>query len=201
MKRTLENCALIKKVGCKPNQYDGKCEGFGKSEYDDESCNVCKECELHYLNNQVASCPVVRRVELMDKLKECPFCAKGYISVGRTLSLDGMSENFYVDCNNCFISTRTYPSEKSAISAWNNRYEPENEPLTLDELKQTEGKPVWVKINQECLCKVIKGFIPARFNDDEPHETDVYFTDYTQLPLEDYDKTWLAYRREPKKGE
>lgn len=50
MKRTLENCSLIKKVGCAPNQYDGKCEGFGRSEHDDEPCETCQNCGLHYIN-------------------------------------------------------------------------------------------------------------------------------------------------------
>jgi hypothetical protein len=49
MKRTLHNCWLIKKFG-KPEQKDGKCQGFARSEYDDEPCERCKECKLneHY---------------------------------------------------------------------------------------------------------------------------------------------------------
>jgi hypothetical protein len=48
MKRTLDNCKLVKKYG-KPNQYDGVCEGFGKSDSDDEPCNTCQDCKLNYL--------------------------------------------------------------------------------------------------------------------------------------------------------
>ena len=48
-KRTLENCSLIRKFICtlgKPNQYDGKCEGYaGKDE--DEPITKCKECKLN----------------------------------------------------------------------------------------------------------------------------------------------------------
>ena len=51
MKRTLENCRFIKILG-KPNQYDGKCEGFARSEYDDEPCEECKRCKLHYINKE-----------------------------------------------------------------------------------------------------------------------------------------------------
>lgn len=47
MKRTLENCKLIKQEDFKPVQYDGKCEGFGTSERDDETCDVCKNCKLY----------------------------------------------------------------------------------------------------------------------------------------------------------
>lgn len=49
MKRTLDNCSLIKKLG-NATQNNRKCEGFGKNEYDDEPCEICKECKLHYLN-------------------------------------------------------------------------------------------------------------------------------------------------------
>lgn len=48
-KRTLDNCRLVRKFG-RPVQYDGVCEGFGRSDYDDEPCDKCKECPLHYLN-------------------------------------------------------------------------------------------------------------------------------------------------------
>jgi hypothetical protein len=48
MRRTLENCRLIKRLG--PTlQYDGVCEGFGVSEINDEPCRICKNCRLHYL--------------------------------------------------------------------------------------------------------------------------------------------------------
>lgn len=50
MKKNLENCSLIKKLGI-PKQYNGLCEGFVKSEYDDEPCEICQKCKLHYLNS------------------------------------------------------------------------------------------------------------------------------------------------------
>lgn len=46
MKRTLDNCSLIKEMGSKPRQYDGRCEGFGGSD-GDEPCQKCKECKLN----------------------------------------------------------------------------------------------------------------------------------------------------------
>ena len=48
MKRTLDNCRLVAKYG-RPVQYDGACEGFCRSESDDEPCAACKDCVLHYL--------------------------------------------------------------------------------------------------------------------------------------------------------
>lgn len=50
MKRTLEHCGLITKMGdkdCPPKQEDGKCYGYGKSQDDDEPCEICKECKLN----------------------------------------------------------------------------------------------------------------------------------------------------------
>ena len=49
MKRTLDNCGLIRKMGDKdnpPRQYDGKCEGYCTSD-SDEPCDICKECKLN----------------------------------------------------------------------------------------------------------------------------------------------------------
>lgn len=45
MRRTLEHCSLITKYG-KPNQYDGKCEGFQKDRDDDEPCEQCMNCKF-----------------------------------------------------------------------------------------------------------------------------------------------------------
>ena len=45
--RTIENCALIKRIGMKPDTDDGKCVGFGKSEEDDEPCEICQKCVLN----------------------------------------------------------------------------------------------------------------------------------------------------------
>lgn len=49
--KTLIDCDLV--LGCidigigRPRQYDGKCEGYAKSDYDDEPCERCKNCELN----------------------------------------------------------------------------------------------------------------------------------------------------------
>ena len=50
MKRTLDHCGLITKMGdkdCPPKQTDGKCEGYQKSSTDDEPCEICKKCKLN----------------------------------------------------------------------------------------------------------------------------------------------------------
>lgn len=50
MKRTLENCSLIRKMGDRgtdyPRQTDGRCAGYC-TEDDDEPCKICKKCSLN----------------------------------------------------------------------------------------------------------------------------------------------------------
>ena len=51
MKRTLENCSLIKKMGDRgtsyPEQRDGKCGGYCVSRDNDEPCDICKDCKFN----------------------------------------------------------------------------------------------------------------------------------------------------------
>lgn len=50
-KRTLEHCSLItycEKVGIgRPNQKNGKCDGYQRSYEDDEPCEKCSRCKLY----------------------------------------------------------------------------------------------------------------------------------------------------------
>ena len=50
MRRTLEHCGLITRMGDKehpPKVENGRCEGYQQGRYDDEPCDTCKECELN----------------------------------------------------------------------------------------------------------------------------------------------------------
>ena len=51
MKRTFENCNLIKRcvsLGLgEPEKYKDKCLGYAISENDDELCEQCKRCKLN----------------------------------------------------------------------------------------------------------------------------------------------------------
>ena len=51
MKRTMENCSLIRKYG-EPGRDGDFCLGFGRSEVDDEPCEPCKKCEWLGLNQE-----------------------------------------------------------------------------------------------------------------------------------------------------
>lgn len=56
MSRTIENCSLIKQcvsegIGYPARFFDTNlCEGYQKSDIDDEPCEVCKGCE-HCISN------------------------------------------------------------------------------------------------------------------------------------------------------
>lgn len=82
-------------------------------------------------------------------LKACPFC--GGKAKWRYIKPQG-----YVFCVKCGTSTGIYSDtyeeadcKPEAIAAWNRRAEPANEPLTLDELREMHGEPVWVATMQE----------------------------------------------------
>lgn len=67
-----------------------------------------------------------------------------------------------------------------AIAAIREREEPENpKPLTLDELRQMDGQPVWVRANHYGEC-----YVHFRIN---------YW-----LQENGHGKSWLAYRSKPK---
>lgn len=46
-KRTLDHCGLITRMGGKPQQQNGKCDGFQKSNDNDEPCEICMKCKLN----------------------------------------------------------------------------------------------------------------------------------------------------------
>lgn len=63
-----------------------------------------------------------------------------------------------------------------------------NQPLTMDELRQMEGEPVWVVFG-ECGDWRIPDFI-----DIGAYRGFIRFTDRSSEFLDDYGKDWLAYR-------
>lgn len=71
---------------------------------------------------------------------------------------------------------------------------PPNEPLTLDELRQMDGEPVWVEtipswLNGPKKCE----WVIVSWNYDEVIST----SRKTYLRADDYGDTWIAYRRPP----
>ena len=76
---------------------------------------------------------------------------------------------------------------------------PPNEPLTLEELREMDGEPVWCKwlLPEDRAIEQGKWFIvisgdKAGLEIKRPAEYGCHF-----CKIDDYGKTWLAYRRPP----
>lgn len=79
---------------------------------------------------------------------------------------------------------------------WNRRPDPPNDPLTLEDLREMDGEPVWispVKENGKVLARwmLVSGYNPKK---------DIYLLAPSSNITQGYDgksygKTWLAYRR------
>lgn len=118
----------------------------------------------------------------MDELKPCPMI---------------MHEHFCIVTGNSCTSTK--PSlcnalQKACNFGSNRRPAPENNPLTLDQLRQMEGEPVWIQRGKKGTYRVVKDVScggtyggEVRFTDSGP----------TGLRIEDYCKTWVPYARKP----
>lgn len=76
-----------------------------------------------------------------------------------------------------------------AIAALRAQQEP-NAPLTMNELREMKGKPVWVEMAGTGRYAVIRscGEIITEFTDGGKHPNDIYGS------------YWLAYRRKPGEG-
>ena len=80
---------------------------------------------------------------------------------------------------------------------------PPNEPLTLDELREMDGEPVWCKwlLPEDKAIEQGKWFIvisgdKAGLEIKRPAEYGYHF-----CKIDDYGNTWLAYRRPPEGDE
>lgn len=76
---------------------------------------------------------------------------------------------------------------------------PPNGPLTLEQLREMEGEPVWISYVNSAKGKyhIVRAFGPNSIIFDE---YDKEFGPYKSLFLGNYGKTWLAYRRRPEEG-
>lgn len=82
-----------------------------------------------------------------------------------------------------------------AIAALRAQQEAEkNEPLTLEELREMDGQPVWLNSLGENFDN--GWYIIVAVDRDRIHCLQLY----TMLLFEHYGKTWLAYRHKPKEG-
>lgn len=84
------------------------------------------------------------------QLKPCPFCGSKDVSIKSVLPPGGGGWGgppwYEVTCNSCHTDIDFHSlSEINTLLKWNSRAEPPNDPLTLDELRDMDGEPVWVE--------------------------------------------------------
>lgn len=134
----------------------------------------------------------------MEELKPCPFCGGEAKTSDTATNKENKFEFGWIGCQECrvfinYINNQRGKSE--AIAAWNRRAQPENKPLTLDELRQMDGEPVYtvgVGANRTkrywCLVMLARKSVCAVIGDEM-----VCVGAFCQ-----YSETWLAYRSKPK---
>lgn len=74
------------------------------------------------------------------ELQPCPFC--GSTDVILVTRPAWPSSTYELMCTDCNVILQAEDKE-TAYALWNHRYEPPNPPLTLEEMREMEGEPVW----------------------------------------------------------
>lgn len=120
------------------------------------------------------------------ELEKCPFCGG---EAGFRKNKDSTVWSWWkVTCNDCLCGTDYYASQAAAAEVWNRRFSTPNKPLSLDELREMDGEPVWLKSGDCCLVDVHHWFNPK-------FEAVAGITKYGKsLILADF----VLYRRNPK---
>lgn len=145
-----------------------------------------------------------------NTLLPCPFCGDEAEIISRPVYTylkpydpETADKKHYVQCKGCATQCGAleYDTPEEAAAAWNRRSRPENKPLTLDELRQMDGEPVWVEhlksscsVGQPGEWLILKVCTPTR---ERPY---IDFKD-TALCALYYGKGWLAYRHKPERSE
>jgi len=73
----------------------------------------------------------------------------------------------------------------------------DNQPLTLGELREMEGEPVWIDYATAFGSRYEKWAVQAKY---EGREDVISFTDGTALISSKYGCKWFAYRQKPTEG-
>ena len=127
----------------------------------------------------------------MEKLKACPFCGSTNVEISPYGGAKAVA------CMDCFCRSEIFEGENAkekAIVAWNRRATSENKVLTLEQLRQMNGNPAYVKniVHPDCTgWKVCGGSFDGYF----------YFSNGETYELSHYGQTWLAYARKPEGSE
>ena len=138
----------------------------------------------------------------MNKLLPCPFCGGEAKIVGGAENWtptfsdpDSGGDPIAVVCQKCECGLHFFDNYSDAITAWNNRTQP-NEPLTLSELLEMDCKPVY--------CVDARGvgawaIVSATF--EECIDGEYGGWEFYSYRWADSDAGWLAYRHKPEQEE
>ena len=77
---------------------------------------------------------------MSEELKPFPFCGKTSVHVS-----ESFCGGWFAKCRECGAEIGSPHSEDEAKKNWNRRAQQPNEPLTLEELREMDGEPVWVE--------------------------------------------------------
>jgi hypothetical protein len=127
------------------------------------------------------------------------FCTHKCSHCSRQLDIYYCESRLYlVRCKHCkIVSLVEARNPNEAAEKVSHCAAPENKPLTLEQLRQMDGEPVWIallNIAKQPTCEVI-----TKICEDGIHTVGAGGSDYAAFGL--YGKTWLAYRRPPEEGE
>ena len=105
---------------------------------------------------------------------------------------------------NEYYTPKCQEAHRMAIAALQEKAERENPaPLTIEEIRQMDGEPVWVTVPEEpavsayCTIDVCTRFKEDRAND-KYSEAMVPGDGFSYYQFDKYGKTWIAYRHKPK---
>lgn len=131
---------------------------------------------------------------MSEELKPCPFCG----GESKLIQEQDFSSCYAVSCKSCGAST-LWQIKENAIFAWNRRTHSADHiagagkmvPLTLNELREMDGKPVWIEQNGAPS--------PSGYGivDCSPKGRITVLTLSGCFYSGEYAQTWLAYRQKP----
>jgi len=127
----------------------------------------------------------------MKELKPCPFCGSDMVEfVPDEKQLIKNTTTGFIWCYCCDFTSDSFYNKKIATRKWNRRADPKNKllnkPLTLKQLQQMDGAPVWIENGMEskwCIVGSSEWFIYG-------------FTD-PEICGGKYGKTCFAYAHKP----
>lgn len=143
------------------------------------------------------------------KLKPCPFCGGEANKSACALDYPTCNVRAYAWCKQCGAEIHKDGNVKiskqllkEAMSAWNNRSEPPNKPLTLEELENSRGEPLWIVLIAKSTGKQGRSgwVISGGFASNQEFTWAGYSGLWGMMNKNNYGKAWLAYHHKPKEA-